>query len=147
MSIFEKKFVTLLEQPVAGPPVEGVPATPEDMTAPPAAEPTTDADTAGALDQGATPNNPAINYKREQKTQMTGSIQQWITQIQEFNEFLNGLNSNSMQAQLNNADCDTLFADVSRSETKKISRIAQDLSALTESFKGYLLSAEDNTQQ
>ena len=77
---------------------------------------------------------------------MTNIIQGWITQIQEFNEFLNGLGSTSMQAQLNNADCDTLFADISRSETKKISRIAQDLSALSESFKGYLLSAEDNNQ-
>ena len=49
-----------------------------------------------------------------------------------------------MQAQLNNAECDTMFADVSRSETKKIARTAQDLSALVESLKGYLLSAEDN---
>ena len=147
MSIFEKKFAMLLEAPGDVPPTA-----PEDMVAPaddmvPAAvEPTTDAETAGALGQVATPDNPALNYKREQKTQMTSTIQQWITQIQEFNEFLNGLEGQSMQAQLNNADCDTLFADISRSETKKISRIAQDLSALTESFKGYLLSAEDNSQ-
>ena len=33
------------------------------------------------------------------------------------------------------------------SAKKKISRIAQDLSALIESLKGYLLSAEDNKQQ
>jgi hypothetical protein len=49
-----------------------------------------------------------------------------------------------MQAQLNNADCDTLFNDVGRSETKKISRIAQDLSALVESLKGYLLSSDSD---
>ena len=147
MSIFEKKFAMLLEAPGDVPP-----AVPEDMAvptddmAPVAAEPTTDAETTGVLDQGATPDNPALNYKREQKTQMTSTIQTWIGQIQEFNEFLNGLEGSSMQAQLNNADCDTLFADISRSETKKISRIAQDLSALTESFKGYLLAAEDNNQ-
>jgi hypothetical protein len=143
MNVFEKKFVTLLEQP------EELPAqldAPEGEVAPPAVEPTTDVETTAAMDPGATPDNPALNYKREQKTQMTNIIHGWIGQIQEFNEFLNGLDNNSMQAQLNNADCDTLFADISRSETKKISRIAQDLSALSESFKGYLLSAEDNNQ-
>ena len=56
---------------------------------------------------------------------------------------MNGLQSTSLQAQLNNADCDTLFSDISRSETKKISRIAQDLRGLVESLKGYLLSSEE----
>ena len=145
MSIFEKKFTTLLEAPVdmaAVAPEDA--AVPTDDMVPASAEPTTDAQTTGVLDQGSTPDNPALNYKREQTTHMTSTIQTWIGQIQEFNEFLNGLDGASMQAQLNNGDCDTLFADVSRSETKKISRIAQDLSALTESFKGYLLAAEDN---
>ena len=49
----------------------------------------------------------------------------------------------SLQSQLNKADCDTLFNDISKSERKKISRIAQDLSALVESLKGYLNSAEE----
>ena len=148
MSIFEKKFMVLLEQPeapVADPavaPVAGGAIPPA-----PAGEPTTDAQTAQAIDQSPTPDNPVLNYKKEQSAQMTGTIQQWIEQIGQFNQFLNGLEDTSMQAQLNNADCDTLFADVSRSETKKISRVAQDLSALIESLKGYLLSAEDNNQQ
>jgi hypothetical protein len=148
MNIFEKKFMVLLEQPV--PEVPAVVADPnasEIVPASPAGEPTTGAETAQALDQSPTPDNPVLNYKKEQSAQMTSTIQQWITQIGDFNQFLNGLDTVSMQAQLNNADCDTLFADVSRSETKKISRVAQDLSALVESLKGYLLSAEDNTQQ
>lgn len=143
MSIFEKKFMTLLEQ---GPEAAAV-AEPAIDEVPPGGEPTTDTETVQALDQSPTPDNPVLNYKKEQSAQMTGTIQQWIDQIGQFNQFLNGLDNASMQAQLNNADCDTLFADVSRSETKKISRVAQDLSALIESLKGYLLSAEDNTQQ
>ena len=145
MSIFEKKFVTLLEQPVA-PAVDPAPAA-DPAAAVPAEEPTTGAETVQAMDQGDTPTNPAINYRRQQTQQQTALIQDWLQQIEQFNEFLNGLGGNSMQAQLNNADCDTLFNDVSRSETKKISRIAQDLSGLIESLKGYLLSAEDNSQQ
>ena len=62
--------------------------------------------------------------------------------IEQFNTFLNGVDDQSLQAQLNNADCDTLFNGISKSETKKISRIAQDLSALVESLKGYLLSSD-----
>jgi hypothetical protein len=144
--------MVLLEQPeppVADPTASPVGAPAGGGVIPPApgGEPTTDAQTAQAIDQSPTPDNPVLNYKREQSAQMTGTIQQWIDQIGQFNQFLNGLDDVSMQAQLNNADCDTLFADVSRSETKKISRIAQDLSALIESLKGYLLSAEDNTKQ
>jgi hypothetical protein len=144
MNIFEKKFKTLLElAPIPGVAPEAPPIDP----AAAAVEPTTGAETVQAMDQGATPNNPAINYRKQQTAQQTQLITDWIGQIEQFTEFMNGLQSTSLQAQLNNADCDTLFSDISRSETKKISRIAQDLSGLVESLKHYLLSAEDNTQQ
>ena len=136
MSYFEKKFNVLLEQDLAPPPV--------DAELPPVGEEPgmeDDMATAGAVDD--VQSNPAINYKKEVTAQMTGSIEQWITKIEGFNEWMNGLEGNSLQAQLNSADCDTIFNDVARSETKKISRIAQDLSALVESLKGYLLSHED----
>jgi|TARA_R110002051_G_C8405351_1_gene449217 hypothetical protein len=136
MSYFEKKFKTLLEQEVDSP--VDIPAE-EQMPAEPGMGP--DADTAAVVND--TPDNPALNYRKEQSAQMTGSIEGWIGQIEEFNGFMNGLDGGSLQAQLNNADCDTIFNDIARSETKKISRIAQDLSALVESLKGYLLSHED----
>ena len=138
MNIYEKKLMTLLEQ-------DDLEVPGADAGMPPMGdEPTSDMDTAAAVDDvGA---NPAINYKKEQAAHMSGTIEGWISKIQDFTEFLNGLNSTSMQAQLNNAECDTMFADVSRSETKKIARPAQDLSALVESLKGYLLSSEDNHQ-
>tara|TARA_B100000686_G_C16499233_1_gene816169 strand:+ start:272 stop:679 length:408 start_codon:yes stop_codon:yes gene_type:complete len=134
MSYFEKKFEMLLEQPepmVGEEPAEGPMA--GDMDTPESLEATVD-DVAP---------NPVVNYKKEQLSGMKTSLQDWITKIDGFNQFLNGLEGESMQSQLNNADCDTLFNDVSRSETKKIARIAQDLSGLVESLKGYLLSAEE----
>lgn len=134
MSYFEKKFEMLLEQPepmVGEEPAEGPMA--GDMETPESLEATVD-DVAP---------NPVVNYKKEQLSGMKTSLQGWITKIDDFNQFLNGLEGNSMQSQLNDADCDTLFNDVSRSETKKIARIAQDLSGLVESLKGYLLSAEE----
>lgn len=138
MSYFEKKFKVLLEQDIAPPP-----ALEDDVPAAELDEPGMGDDTATAAAIDDTADNPAINYKKEITAQMTGSIEQWIAKIEDFNGFLNGLDGNSLQAQLNNADCDTIFNDVARSETKKIARIAQDLSGLVESLKGYLLSHED----
>lgn len=70
-------------------------------------------------------------------------VREWVNQLESFVKYLNGLEGDSMQAVLNDAECDTLFADIARGENKKISRAAQDLSRLSESLKGYLLSAED----
>ena len=43
---------------------------------------------------------------------------------------------------INSSDCDSIFTDIQRSESKKISRLAQDLSSLGESLKQYLLLAK-----
>tara|TARA_R110002051_G_scaffold157806_2_gene229368 strand:- start:165 stop:578 length:414 start_codon:yes stop_codon:yes gene_type:complete len=137
MSIFEKKFSLLLEQPPMAdmPTAEGPSAEPGVPEENPMVEP-------GVVDDvGA---NPSISWRAEANQKQKGTIGEWISKIEEMNEFLNGVTDGSMQAQLNNADCDTLFNSVSRSETKKISRIAQDLSGLVESLKGYLLSSEDS---
>ena len=139
MNIFEKKVLTLL--------AEAPPMPLDEPVADPESAPQFDAgdgsdmDTADSIDD--VQGNPVMNFKKEQRAHMTSTIGGWISKIEDFNGFLNGLDGNSMQAQLNSADCDTIFNDVGRSETKKISRIAQDLSALVESLKGYLLSHED----
>ncbi len=85
----------------------------------------------------------AADLQRQQRDGQLSKIRDWVTNIEEFIDYLNGLGDNSMQAQLNHAECDTLFNDVSRAETKKIARIAQDLSGLKEALKGYILSADD----
>jgi hypothetical protein len=89
-----------------------------------------------------TPPNPEMNYKIKQTTEQLKQLQQWIIEVEQFVDKLNGLDSDSIQSRLNSAECDTVFSPIARSETKKISRIAQDLSGLAESLKGHLMSAD-----
>lgn len=129
MSSFEKRFKILLEAPET---LE-LPGTDDRITS--------DIDTINAIDD--VPTNPALNYRKEVSSQHISELKTWIDEIDSFKNYLNGTDDNSIQAKINSADCDTLLNDISRSETKKIARIAQDLSALVESLKGYLLSHED----
>jgi len=71
------------------------------------------------------------------------TLNEWIKQIDQFIEFLNGTESNSIQMQLHSASCDSMFESIARSEKKKIARLAADLGSLNASFKGYLISAND----
>jgi len=77
--------------------------------------------------------------KREQQVK----LKNWIGKIDEFIEYLNGTNNDSIQTQLHSAVCETMFQDIARSEKKKIARLAAELSSLSESLKGYLISSND----
>ena len=88
----------------------------------------------------ASAGNPADELKKQQNAQFAGQIEGWVVKIEEFIDYLNGLGSESLNSQINSAPCDTIFDDISRSETKKIGRIAQDLRSLSESLKSYLIS-------
>ena len=134
MNPFEKKFMLMLE---------------EDENLPPA-PPSAVLDDPGLDDIDSTisavddvEDNPGVSWRKDQNNTQRATIQSWISKVSDFTEFLNGMNTESIQKQLASADCDTLFNDVSRSETKKITRIAQDLSALQESLKGYLISTDE----
>lgn len=129
--MFEKRLKMLLEAP-------GDEALPVDDLE---GAPTSDADTIDVVDD--VPTNPAVNYKKELTAEQIRGLEGWISEIDRFKTYLNGTDGGSVQSMINTAECDTLYNEISRSETKKISRIAQDLSALVESLKGYLLSHED----
>ena len=131
--MFEKRFKNLLLEA----PEDVAELSPVDAT-----ELAPDTDTIDAIDD--VPTNPAINYKKEMTAAHTEELKTWIVEIEHFKNYLNGTDGASLQAKINGADCDTLFNEISRSETKKIARIAQDLSALVESLKGYLLAHEDD---
>jgi len=88
------------------------------------------------------PENPAIALRQQQYGQTMQTLRSWVDNVEGWVETLNGLNGESMNSLLNAADCDSIMADVQRSESKKISRLAQDLSGLSEALKQYLLSAE-----
>ena len=136
--IFANKFKLVLEEEIPAPPVDdsaGVPVgLPDDSASP-------DSQTIDAVSDVAP--SPVGDYKRAESDRMKSELQDWVAKISEVNEYLNGMETESLQKKLNGADCDTLFADISRSETKKISRIAQDLSGLIESLKGYILSSDE----
>ena len=140
-SIFKKQFEKILfeqDEPV-GPPPEVA----EDDEA-----------LVAGLDDGTppeafndVPDNPEGLGQANQVTDATGKLNHWIVKIEDFIEYLNGLSPESMNYELNRADCSSIMADVQRSESKKISRVAQDLSSLSEALKQYLLGAERKARE
>jgi len=98
-------------------------------------------DDPAAAQELSVPDNPEIALKRQQSAKTITTITTWIGEVENFIDYLNGTDSMSINAQLNAADCDSLLTDIQRSESKKISRLAQDLSSLGESLKQYLLLA------
>jgi hypothetical protein len=132
MSSFVKRFNTLLEA---------------DETAP-VAEPTTDKEAMAQSLDTAKPEDFDVQGGREQiqdhrKSEQIQKLKGWIGEIDKFIKFLNSTEPTSMQVQLHTAACDSIFEDIARSEKKKIARLAAELSSLSESLKGYLISAND----
>jgi hypothetical protein len=83
------------------------------------------------------------NVQDYRKQEQITKLKEWVGQIDQFIKFLNGTELASVQVQLHAAPCDSIFEDIARSEKKKISRLAAELSSLSESLKGYLISAND----
>ena len=77
-----------------------------------------------------------------QQKAMYDELSSWVEKMDEFAQFLNGT-SDSMQTTLNSAESDTIFDSISNAETKKIARVAMEISSLSEIFKGYLAGAND----
>lgn len=141
MNTFQKKFFKLLEAPENESDPLGLPSDPVGGG--------DDAAFEAGLDRGTepetfddVPDNPVNNYKREQATDAIGKIEGWIGQVEQWIDQLNGVGTGSMNEMLARADCDSVLNDIHRSESKKIGRLAQDLSSLSESLKQYLLSAQ-----
>ena len=65
-----------------------------------------------------------------------------IRKMEEFTNYLNSEEGYSVQSKLHAASCDTLFNKIAGAETKKIARVAMELSSLIENLKGYLHSVE-----
>lgn len=136
-NIFKNKFNTILNE--------------EDELPSPALD---DKAAIGGMDGTAPPSSfddvapsPEPDLISQQTGEVTGKLQNWIGKIEEFIEYLNGLSPDSINYELNKADCSSIMSDVQRSESKKISRVAQDLSSLSESLKQYLLGAERKARE
>jgi len=77
-----------------------------------------------------------------QSKQMFEELNGWISEMDRFSDYLNGT-ADSIQTSLNAAEPDTIFDSISNSETKKIARVAMEISSLSEILKGYLAGAND----
>jgi hypothetical protein len=138
MGIYEKYFNTLLEQDEVE--ADPVAATPEAENAAMSAE--LDAGTsADSFDSDA---GRVEVIRKESLAKQKNTLSQWVAEIERFVQYVNGVNDTSVQAQLHNAGCDTLFEKIASSEHRRISRIAVELSGLAEALKGYLIAGDQD---
>lgn len=141
MNVFQKKFFGLINEA----PEDTIPDPTTPLPEDPAAETqAADAamDTTGQVDQLGAPDNPEIALKQQQTQRTIQTLTTWIGEVENFIDYLNGTDDGSINFAINSADCDSILTDIQRSESKKISRLAQDLSSLGESLKQYLLLAK-----
>jgi hypothetical protein len=138
MGIYEKYFNTLLEQDEVE--TDSIDAVPEDEAGAMAAE--LDAGTPPEAFDGASGQVEVI--RKESLAKQKTILASWISEIERFVEYVNGVNQTSVQGQLHNAGCDTLFEKIASSEHRRISRIAVELSGLAEALKGYLIAGEQD---
>jgi uncharacterized damage-inducible protein DinB len=84
------------------------------------------------------PNVKAAIAVEERNAAMRATLKGWIDEIDGFLQYLNGESPDSIQTLLANAEPDTIFDRMKQSEQRKIARVATELAALNESFKGYI---------
>ena len=130
MSFFSKRFITLLEQD------ETVTITDTE-----AMETQLEPETDAADFNVDAPQQSAEDMAKANNAAQAQELASWITEMEEFTNYLNG-EGDSVQTKLHNASCDTLFDKIASAETKKIARVAMDLSSLIENLKGYMHSAD-----
>lgn len=139
MTKFEKKFFTVLNE--------------DDEADKVAFKASLDQDTdASEFDVDATPDQESSDAAAEaakasarHAVEMRTQLEDWIAQMDEFLEYLNGQEPGSIQSRLSHAEPDTIFDRMKQSEQRKIARVATELASLAESFRGYLAQT-DNPQ-
>ena len=102
-----------------------------------------DTDTASPTDIND-PNSAVSRALSEREAAMVTQVREWVSNMEEFLENLNGT-ENSIQTALANAEADTLLDKMKQSEQRKIARVATELAALAESFKGFLAQANNSS--
>lgn len=90
------------------------------------------------------PNSAVLRALSEREAAMVSQVREWVTNMEEFLENLNGT-ENSIQTALANAEADTLLDKMKQSEQRKIARVATELAALAESFKGFLAQSNNTS--
>jgi hypothetical protein len=102
-----------------------------------------DTDTTEPTDMN-NPNAAISKALSEREAAMVSQVREWVASMEEFLENLNGT-ENSIQTALASAEADTLLDKMKQSEQRKIARVATELAALAESFKGFLAQANNSS--
>lgn len=79
----------------------------------------------------------AAEFHAQLAEQMKSQLVGWVEELDTFLDRLNG-EANSIQSALASAEPDTIFDRMKQSEQRKIARVATELAALAESFRGYI---------
>lgn len=137
MSLFKNKFKVLLEQEEDIKPPEDASEGQSPLEG--ELEPGVNPEDLGA---GVKPGEDIESLKKQSLDSQKNELTSWIEQIENFIEFLNGVNGTSIQAKLHDAGCDTMFEKIASAEHKRVARVAVELSALAEAFKGYLIAGD-----
>ncbi|HAT66392.1 MAG TPA: hypothetical protein DCS66_17650 [Flavobacteriaceae bacterium] len=134
MSFFGKHFVRLLEQEEIEDTVTITDTEAMETQLDPGTEVTDYEVDAPTLDGG--------EITAQSNAAQAGELVGIIGAMEEFTNYLNSEQSDSVQSLLHAASCDTLFNKIAGAETKKIARVAMELSSLIENLKGYLHTVE-----
>lgn len=135
---FAKAFNVILEQ--------DAPTAPEASgnTIPASEQPGMEGEAQALGSDGMDPEDAQIlKQAAARELKMIESLNEWISKLDEMVDYLNGTGPNSMQMKLKRAVPDTIFDKMRTSEAKKIARVAKEISALAETFKGYAATADN----
>jgi hypothetical protein len=88
-------------------------------------------------------NDEVADAMSRRNQQIIVELQSWIDEIEEFLNFLNSEDPNSVQSKLAAAEPDTVMDKMKQSQQTKISRVASDLASLHQNFLGFMAQTQN----
>jgi hypothetical protein len=95
------------------------------------------------LAQAQENNDEVADAMSRRNQQIIVELQSWIDEIEEFLNFLNSEDPNSVQSKLAAAEPDTVMDKMKQSQQTKISRVASDLASLHQNFLGFMAQTQN----
>jgi hypothetical protein len=89
------------------------------------------------------PENDVAMAMAKQNQQIVSTIEGWTNQVQQFLEFLNGPNPDSIQSTLAQAVPETVMDKMKQSQQQKIARVASDLASFHQSLLGFMAQTKN----
>jgi len=81
------------------------------------------------------------------KSKYIDKAKTWIKKIEQFSDWVNGMETDSLNKSFNDLDYEgSPFEGISR-DSHTLTKIAEDLAALSETIKGYILSADNKAER